>query len=87
MSEKTSKKRVCEMQVGDVIIKHRVVDKENGKFTIDVSNKVKYEVIQPYSEDKMVVKDLETEEIRVFHTFGWIEYEVLLPKKTKGKKK
>ena len=85
MADKTIKKRVDEMQVGDIILKNRMIDHHDGKFSFDLKNKIKYEVVEPYLNDKMVAKNLETEEIRVFHNFGWLEYDVLVPKKKKGK--
>lgn len=85
MADKTIKKRVDEMQTGDILLKNRMIEHHDGTFSFDLKDKVKYEVIEPYTDNKMVIKNLETEEIKVLHNFGWLEYDVLVPKKKKGK--
>lgn len=85
MADKTIVKRIDEMQVGDVIVKNRVIEAENNTFKIDVKNKTMHEVIKPYSNSKIVLKDLETEEIDEYYYYAWLQYDVLVPKKQKKK--
>lgn len=85
MADKTIVKRIDEMQAGDIIVRNRVIETENNTFTIDVKNKIMYEVIKPYNDSKITLKDLETEEIEEHYYYAWLQYDVLVPKKQKKK--
>ena len=87
MAEKTILKKISEMQVGDIIIKNRVIEAENNTFKIDVKNRIKLEVIEPYKDNGIVLKNLETGQIKIYHDYSWIQYDVLIPKKTRLKAK